>query len=195
MLKTSLINASDERIEERSDRVSAETNESKLPERPDNKVSLMPLIERYWNELNAAVSALNEEELLEPGPDGGWSVKDHLAHLTVWERVLLARIAMQPEHDIFHMDEATYATAELNTVNARIYEHERNVPLSEVLAAFKQTHQQVFTTLERMSDDELARPVFPDDPEFGILLGNVAGDTYEHYLEHLTWIRAARENR
>lgn len=175
--------------------MSADTNESDLPERPGDKAGLMPLIERSWDELNAAIGALSEEELLAPGPNGGWSVKDHLAHLTVWEQVLLARIEMQPEHSIFHMDEATYATADLDTVNAHIYGHERNVPLLEVLAQFAHTHQTILAALERMSDDELARPVFPDDPEFGVLLGNVAGDTYEHYLEHLAWIRAARANR
>ena len=174
--------------------MSTDEGEIELPERPEDKAHLMPLIERYWAELGNKIGALSEAEITASGPDGGWAVKDHLAHLTVWERILMARTAHEPEHGIFGMDEAAYAHASLDEVNARMYERGRNAPLAEVLAAFAETHRQVVAALERLSDDELARPVFPDDPEHGTLLGNVAGDTYEHYIEHLTWIRAARAN-
>jgi hypothetical protein len=177
---------------ERSARVSTDEGEIELLARPENKADLMPRIERYWAELGNEIGALSEAEMTAPGPDGGWAVKDHLAHVTVWERILMARTAHEPEHGIFGLDEAAYAHASLDEVNARVYERWRNAPLVEVLAAFAKTHRQVVAALEKLSDDELARPVFPDDPERVTLLGNAAGDTYEHYIEHLTWIRAAR---
>ncbi|MGH2517235.1 MAG: DinB family protein [Ktedonobacterales bacterium] len=173
--------------------MSTDENEMTLPERPSSKAGLMALIERYWADLNGEIGALSEAAMVAPGPGGGWSIKDHMAHLTIWERVSLARIEQQPEHGIFGMDEAAFADANnLDELNARAHERERGKPLADVLAAFAATHQELVSALERLSDDELARPVFPDNLEFGALFGNAVGDTYEHYIEHLTWIRAAR---
>ncbi len=37
----------------------------------------------------ALIAGLSEQQIQMPGVNGDWSVKDHIAHLTFWERVNL----------------------------------------------------------------------------------------------------------
>jgi hypothetical protein len=49
------------------------------------KPYMMEEMAKSRRELEALVESLSDEQLTRPGKDGGWSVKDHLAHLAMWE--------------------------------------------------------------------------------------------------------------
>ena len=46
---------------------------------------LLRRIAAAWQDLLAACDGLSDAALLEPGVTGTWSVKDIIAHVTVWE--------------------------------------------------------------------------------------------------------------
>lgn len=160
---------------------------------PQRKSELIARIQESRAALDALVGALSPEQAAAPAPDGGWSVKDHLAHLAAWQCVAYLRLIghMRYEHEVFGMNPARYAASSGDELNAAVYRSCRDRTLAEVRASFEQAYQQVLGALAGMSWADLQRPTSPDDPHLGTLVGNVSGNTYEHFEEHAGWVRAS----
>ena len=159
---------------------------------PSDNAELLAWISAERALLDQTLERLTEEQMLKPGPEG-WSVKDHLAHLVTWERVLIhAHLGGQSFAEATGMDEATAAATAAMTaesgLNDYFYRRDQERQLAEVLADFRETHAEVVAKLEVMEYDELLQPRHPDDPNSARLIDYVAGDTYEHYREHARMI-------
>ncbi len=168
------------------------TNDIQQPSTPQNKAELMARIRQGRAALQELIGNLSDARMTAPGKDGGWSVKDHLAHLTAWERLGIARLQGHPEREpeIVGMDEASYEAADLDGVNAAIYQRHKDEPLEGVRTAFDEATDEVLAIVDGMTWEDLLRPTSPNDPDSGLLLENVAGNTYEHVAEHTPWIQA-----
>lgn len=115
----------------------------------------------------------------------GWTIKDHLAHLTHWEQWLLRHhIVGEPPQDILKLDSVMMEDFDVDRANEIVLQQSRAHSLAKVLDNFHQTHAEVVATLRQMPFDKLLQPRYADDPEQRPLLNWVAGDTYEHYQEH-----------
>jgi uncharacterized damage-inducible protein DinB len=137
------------------------------------------------------VRGLDDEGLaLHRAPDG-WAVKDHLVHVAAWEHWLLALF----EHrDKLAAMGAGGAKREIDDVNAVVYENHRDDSVRDALQYFRGAHEQLMSYLRNMSSEEFERPYktfFPDGAETDEqpVLVAVAANTYEHYDEHVGWIR------
>jgi hypothetical protein len=160
---------------------------------PSDKSELMGRINREWAALERTIDRLSEARMTAPGP-GGWSAKDLLAHISAWERVLLVHHLQGGTFaKAAGMDEATSAATEHMTaetgLNDYFYERDKELPLSEVLANFRATHQQMLAALDQLDDADLQRAHDPDDPQVR-LVDSVVGDTYAHYRQHRATIEA-----
>ena len=60
-------------------------------EPPTSLEELLGRIDREWGRLNGLIRRMTPEQL-EASIDGGWSPKDHLAHVTAWERYLIGTV-------------------------------------------------------------------------------------------------------
>lgn len=160
---------------------------------PQRKSELIARIQEGRAALDALIGALSPEQATEPGPNGEWSVKDHLAHLAAWQCVAYLRVIghTRYEHEVFGMDPARYAASSEEALNATIYQSCKERTLAEVRASFEQAYQQIMGALAQLRSEDLQRPVVPAQPHLGTLAANVAGNTYEHFDEHTSWIRAA----
>jgi hypothetical protein len=160
---------------------------------PQSKAELMARIEREWAALEHTIAPLSEAQMTTSG-DGGWSAKDLLAHISVWERVLLiSHLQGGTFTEAAGMDETTAAATEQMTaetgLNDYFYQRDKELPLSEVLANLRAMHQQVVAALELLDDADLQRAHDPDDPE-SHLVDSIVGDTYAHYRQHRATIEA-----
>jgi len=158
------------------------------------KTEVVDRIDQAWQELQAAIGAAPEDALTRPGEDG-WSVKDHLAHLAAWERSLLALLRGEDRAAALGADPGSYRTVGIDALNAGIHQRAQTIPLADVLAEFRLGHERLLTTLDSLTDADLRRPYAayqPHDPEApsAPVVGWVAGNTYEHYREHVGTIRA-----
>jgi hypothetical protein len=82
----------------------------------------------------------------------------------------------------------------VDAVNAAVFELHRGDPPEEALARFRETHGRVLERLAGLSDGDLSRPYSdfqPGSDESRPVGGWVAGNTFEHYEEHLGYIREA----
>ena len=157
---------------------------------PRSNAELMERIQREWTALEQSIAGLSDAQMSATDA-GGWSAKDNLAHLTAWEQfVLRHHVQGGPAHEAMQVDETTMAQADEDGLNDIIFRRNRDRPVSEVLADFRRSHQQVLDTLEQMSYADLMKPRVFDDPQARPLIGWVIGNTYDHYQEHGANIRA-----
>jgi len=160
---------------------------------PHSKAELLQRIHGEYDKLEQALSPLSDEQML-AAPAAGWSVKDLLAHITAWQQILLRfHIGRQPFAEAAPGIAVDYATSDVDTINDALYRRDRDKPLPEVLEAFRRSHRQTLAAVEGMSEAELFGQYTPpgrDPSDGGQLINWVAGDTYEHYMEHRATIEA-----
>ncbi len=156
------------------------------------KAELLDKIARSREALEDTIRGLDEGRLLAAGPEG-WSVRDHLAHLTVWRRKVLAVIASRPAWNGLGISEDEYNSADIDDLNAMLRERSAQQPLAQVLSEFRQVHNSVIETVEELTENDLNRPYDPyaaDEPAGRRLEEGIAANTWEHDDEHNEWIRA-----
>jgi hypothetical protein len=164
---------------------------------PRNTEELLVRIAEGWTVLHQRIAPLSSAQLTAPGPDGGWSVKDHLAHLATWEGMLIALLEGKPIHSAFGMSRAEYDALEsTDALNAVIAEQHKGLSLDEVMERSDETHAQLVAKIGALADEDLSKPIThfqpddPDGPDERPVLVKIIGDTYGHYAEHLPWIEA-----
>ena len=151
---------------------------------PGDKAELLARIDLEWSRLERAFSALSDAQL-EVIDEGGWSVKDNLAHLTAWEQLMrLAYLGNLPAHKAMQVDREVYESLDEDGLNEVIRQRNHDRLASEVIADLRRTHQQVLADLNSRSFTDLMAPLYDDDPDQRPVLGWVIGNTYEHYREH-----------
>lgn len=151
------------------------------PVRPADKAELLANIQAAYDQLQALLASLSEEQMTTPGVNGSWSVKDNLAHLTVWQNYQAAR-----QEGILNGTEPPDPAPGLETEdeqNEYFYQQYKDRPLAEVFADFRASYQRVLAATQALSWEVLNDP-FPwydnDVPVGGYIIGN----TYGHYEEH-----------
>jgi DinB superfamily len=149
----------------------------------------VPRIELSWTELAELVNQVQDAGgLTKVGPDG-WTVKAHLAHVGAWERSLLALVQGEDRSVAMGLSETAEGTDAINEEIRKL--HEKDTP-EEALAYFRDSHAQMVAALGKLSDADLQKPYShfqPSDPdEHRPAIAWVAGNTYEHYAEHIAWI-------
>jgi hypothetical protein len=164
---------------------------------PRDTGELLDRIADGWAVLHQRIAPLSSAQLTASGPDGGWSVKDHLAHLATWEGMLVALLEGKPIHTAFGLSRAEYDALEsTDALNAIIAEQNKDLSLDEVMEQSEKTHAQLVAKIGALADEDLLKPIThfhpddPDGPDERPVLVKIIGDTYGHYAEHLPWIEA-----
>ncbi len=146
--------------------------------------NVLAWIDWAWAQWQGLLAQIPAARLAEPGLPGGWAVKDVIAHLTWFEQEMAGlineRVLAGSEFWLLPIDEQ----------NAAIYAENRERPLADILADAELAHTQMRAALATLSDAELHDPAHfahmpPDWRPWEI----IAGNTYEHYLDHMPAIR------
>ena len=165
-----------------------------MSDTPQTKAVLLDRIHSAYSALEQTIGQLSEERLTMP-IDGSWSAKDLLAHITAWEQImLLFHLGGQPFNQVAQVNTVTYGKTPIDEINEALYQRDKDLPLTDVLGAFRRSHQQLLVTLETLSEADLFKQYTPqgrDADSAGQLIDWVVGDSYEHYQEHLATIRAS----
>lgn len=148
-------------------------------------------VEKGWEVLVTLVASLGPEQLELTG-SGRWAVKDHLVHIAAWERSLVALFDGVDRKTAMGVPDAADDTDSLNEAIWLAHRHETP---DEALAYWRDSHAVLMRRLGAMSDADLRRsynhyqPNDPRDPnDDRPVVEWVAGNTYEHYAEHIGWI-------
>jgi hypothetical protein len=150
-----------------------------------SKAELLERTRQEYDKLEQALGGLSEAQI-SAAPDGDWSVKDLLAHIAAWQQILLRfHIGKRPFAEAAPGIGVDYASSDVDTINDALYQRDRDRTLSDVLDTFRRSHQQTMVAIEGMSETELSQPYTPPGRDRGgQIIDWIAGDTYEHYMEH-----------
>jgi hypothetical protein len=149
-------------------------------------------IEASWQELTDLVEGLDDQTMSKPGSES-WAIKDHLVHVGAWEHWLLALF----EHrDKLAAMGAKDANRKVDDINAIVFENHRHDSAKQALDYFRDAHKQLMAVLRQQTTEDLERPyaTFFASGEAGEgaeqpVVEAVAGNTYDHYPEHIEWIK------
>jgi hypothetical protein len=146
---------------------------------------LLKRLDTAWEAFKQSYAGLPDEELLELGVTGAWSIKDIIAHVTWWEEEALTHLPLiltggrPPRYSV------TYGG--IDAFNARMTEKRKDWSLAEVLQQRDDVHRRLIAFIERAPADQAT-----GDTRFRRRLRL---DTYGHYPKHARAIRSWRELR
>jgi uncharacterized damage-inducible protein DinB len=162
---------------------------------PNHHPDVMAQIETRWAEFQRLLAGQSPAQLEAPLSDS-WSTKVHLGHVTAWERSLLALLRGQDGEAAMGVPEELAARHNIDEINRFVAGQTDSMPLAEVRREADAVHAELMTFLESMSDADLAEPCShyqPNDPPYNAkpVIGWIAGNAWEHYEEHIGWIKAS----
>lgn len=142
-------------------------------------------VESARADFEQAIAPLDPKMLTKAGVSGKWSIKDILGHITWFDRemvgIIEARAFISSKLWLLPPDKR----------NAEIYKSIKKQPLEKAQAEAERTFHALLLGLGDLRDKDLHNPAaFPGMPEDWIPWEVMAGNTYEHYREHLADIRA-----
>jgi hypothetical protein len=155
------------------------------------KIELLAELDQEWANIERICAGLSEAEMLDPGVEGEWSVKDILCHLSAWEKYLLDRLGL-----VMTGQTPQYPTMtswdDVHLFNAQVYADNKDRPLTSVIIEFRNLYRGVMTVLEALSDTQLTQPYCYDFPDDALtLLQLIRANTCEHFHEHCVAIKKA----
>lgn len=149
-------------------------------------------IEKSRRELDELVESLGSDGLTLTGGDG-WAVKDHLVHIAAWEQSVIALFEGADRLTAMGVPEQHFG--QTDAINAAVWSLHRDEPAQESLRYLRDTHAHLMALLNRLTDADLQLPYRHYQPRGESFEGDdrpavdwVAGNTYEHYAEHVDWI-------
>ena len=147
-----------------------------------DRQQLLKRLEKAWTALTEAYAGLTEAQLTKPGVMGAWSVKDILAHVTIWEGEALTYLPLitqggkPPRYRL---------QGGIDAFNAKMIEQKRGLTLVEVLQAVEETHRRLIDYLQSVPEAQFSR----ETP----FRHRLRLDTYSHYRLHARAIQEWRK--
>ncbi len=149
------------------------------------KPELLQCIRVERDLLEETLARLTPDQMLQPGVDGEWSVKDVLAHISAWERRMLSWLGShlrgEPPDVPLPWD--------VERMNAETYAQVKDKPLADVLEEFRQSYRESLALAESLTEKQL-QTEYTDTWPMGPLWLGVAANTHWHYKEHRESIEA-----
>lgn len=139
-----------------------------------------------WETLGSAVDSFSDEELELPGVVDGWTVKDLLGHIAFWADKAaedLALIAQGNAKDV----EVPGGEKMVDEWNARERKAREGKSLVDVREEWLASFDRAMEALAAFPAERLEENV-----KGLTVLARFAGDTYEHYREHVEHLNAWR---
>ena len=139
-----------------------------------------------WKEL---LASLNEETILKPSFDDGWSVKDVVAHLWAWQQISIARMEAgwndrEPELPPWIVESIEDWEEDANRVNALTFDKYHQKPWSQIHRSWKEGFLRFLELGEKISERDLL-----DGDKYlwlkGYSLAFILIASYDHHHEHL----------
>ncbi len=141
---------------------------------PEDRDALVAHFRRMRDDFLEAIAGLTEEQLTERSHNG-WSVKDHMAHITFWDEVRASEV----ERISAGLESAWRLTSEEDeTLNAMVTRARWDHSLAQVRREFDESKRRFLEALARATAEGL------DASRYG-----EAGLVSHHEAEHAGWVR------
>lgn len=124
----------------------------------------------------------------------GWSVQQQVMHIAAWEASVTGLLRGEPRGPAMRLDPAIFVEGwRPDAINDVLMATHGEMPLDEVLAWFAASHAGLLHELDQLGDADLFRRYDSFMTDYGEydapIIRWIAGDTYDHYAEHLALLR------
>lgn len=150
-------------------------------------------ITRHWDELQSYLATLTEDQLTRPTDAAGWTIKDHVVHLAMWEKAALALLNRQSRRETLDIPAEIWDLHEDDTNNAYMQARTHDLPLDQAMALLRDTHASIVQKLDSMTEADLMLPYAhynPTSTDEHTLMEWMPWETYYHYRDHIPWMQA-----
>jgi hypothetical protein len=153
-----------------------------------NKVNILNELNTAYMALEVILASLDKTQYSIEGVIPGWSIKDVLAHIASWQHRLLRWLdaAVRNEEPTISGPDSV---EEMDALNAQFYLENKSLPLDAVLTDFHTSYRQIMDIVQAMPEADLLNPNRFTWANGRPLWHLIAGDTYEHYREHMAQIQ------
>jgi hypothetical protein len=156
---------------------------------------LLRRIQAGWDDFHAYLDTLDEADFTRNADAAGWTVKDHIIHLSVWEDGIEALLSGESRRERMGVDIETWAS-DWNAdgffrINDVIYQQHKDKSLGEVMERFNRVHEALVKQISALSDQDLGRPYrsfVSESKNETPIVEVIISDTYGHYSQHQAWI-------
>lgn len=168
-------------------------------ETPFSKAELLRRMRAGWDEFSAYLDSLSEDQMTVPVDAVGWTAKDHVISLAVWESGVCALLEGRSQREGMGFDQAAWADIHNDDqINAAIWQRHQATSLAEALRMLQAAHDRLVSIVESLTEEDLLKPYRAydqdsdaDGPVYSWIIGNCFG----HYAEHRPWIEAIVSRR
>jgi uncharacterized damage-inducible protein DinB len=150
-----------------------------------------------WDDFVTYVDGLTTEQWTGPRDAAGWSVKDHVSHVTLWDRAVINRLRHNvPMEETLGISAGAWADESVDPMNEEVRRLTLADAVDRVCADRDATWIEVVSLLEDLSEKQLARSgeeaglAVGTAPLSGSVLTVLASYWGDHYREHLEVIKA-----
>jgi hypothetical protein len=163
-----------------------------VPEIAD-KAELQRLTQDAWLAFITFTDHLSLEQWTTPTDAAGWTVKDHVAHVTAWDRAVADLLEhKKPIQRTLGVSDAAWTSGSFDPINAEVREHHVKKTVDTVKTERDAIYRRIWAIIDGYSDDDLNEG--HDIP--GLSKGEqpLKIEFYEyfprHYRQHLSYIQA-----
>jgi len=162
---------------------------------PHDKQDVVQKISDGRNRFIAILDDLSEKEMMIPLEEGGWSIKDYVAHISIWEKRMVEWLAVVERGDVPQQLPPGMTWDDLDSWNAQTYEEDRERALADVLAEFNALGEESVRAVDAIPEDLLMREDALEWRSGSPLWEMVAENSFWHYPEHMETIIRWKEAR
>lgn len=161
--------------------------------KPLNRESYLRDLEAGWNELQTYLASLTPDQLTRPTDAAGWTIKDHIIHIAVFDQAELALLEGKSRREAVDVPADMWDRDDEDAVNDVIQKRYQDMPLDEVMQTLRQSHEGMLKKLDTMTQEDLLLPYQhyqPTSTDQRALLEWMPWDTFLHYRDHIPWMAA-----
>lgn len=142
---------------------------------------------------------LGEAQLSHSTDEAGWTVKDHLIHLALWQNGLTALMQGKSRFAAVGLSETQGHSIDYDVSNNITFQRHRHLSSGEAMEMFDRADNEFWRVFDTLADADLIKPYAHYAPEMPERTEPVVkwlrADTFEHFEEHLPWMQAIAAKR
>jgi len=129
--------------------------------------------------LKNLLGRLSPMQFLVPAEDNGWTIKDILFHLVVWENRMIRWLGMLQKGEVPEIRNPDFTWADLDQLNQITYDAHKDLPLDEALQGFLGLESHMLESVKLIEPHQYNKEYFDI----------IAANTFLHYDEHMPAIQ------
>lgn len=147
---------------------------------------------RLWTFINK----LKPEQFTAHRDPAGWTIRDHLYHLAMWEWGIVALLRHEGRWEAMGLDVGFVRSSDIDVINEKLRQGGQRLSTQETLDLLRRVQDDFDRVIDSLTDEDILKPYNEytteqrDETDKRPILLWLVGDSSRHYEEHLPWMAA-----